>query len=158
MPVTVTALDVYGNTATSFNGMVMLASTDQHATFSPGKDLVGGFGVFGAILRTAGAQTITATSFDEASLTGTSTTVLVAPSTATRLVVSTTAPPTDAKAGSGFQVTVTVLDAMGNTVTSQRADHDYEQRRPGHAAHRRDPVEWRRNLRRHPQNGGCRRP
>jgi hypothetical protein len=59
--VTVTALDPFGNTASSYSGLVHFTSSDPHATLPADTTLTGGQGVFNITLNTAGSQTITAT-------------------------------------------------------------------------------------------------
>src|SRR5207237_535418 len=62
---TVTARDAFGNTATTYTGSMSFSSTDNMAIFAPtsytfvGSDA--GTHTFGATLRTAGVQSITAT-------------------------------------------------------------------------------------------------
>ncbi len=58
---TVTALDPYGNLATSYAGTIHFTSSDSAAALPPNSTLTGGVGVFGATLETSGNTTITAT-------------------------------------------------------------------------------------------------
>jgi hypothetical protein len=68
----------------------------------------------GAILKTAGPQSITATDRATPGLTGTQTGITVAPAAASRLVISG---PTTVNAGAAFSITVTALDPYGNRAT-----------------------------------------
>ena len=72
---TVTALDQFNNTATSYGGTVHFTSSDGSATLPANSTLTNGTGTFSATLRTNGNQTITAT--DTTSITGTSNTIVV---------------------------------------------------------------------------------
>ena len=102
--VTVTALDAYGNTDTSYGGTVQLAGDSATAAS-------GTASFAGVELTAAGTQTLTA---QDGSLTG-NTSVTVDPATATHFSVSA---PANAVAGTGFAVAVTALDAYGNTDTN----------------------------------------
>jgi alpha-tubulin suppressor-like RCC1 family protein len=119
--VTVTALDAYGNTATGYLGTIHFTSTDSKAvlpadyTFVAGDKGVHAFSG-GLSLKTAGSRSVTATDTVTASITG-SQTVTVTPGAATHLSVSTANPYV---AGVGHTVTVSALDAYGNTATGYR--------------------------------------
>ena len=58
---TVTALDPFGNTVTSFVGTVSFTSSDPQALLPLNATLTGGTGIFSATLKTPGKQTVTAT-------------------------------------------------------------------------------------------------
>src|SRR5947208_3045494 len=58
---TVSALDAFNNTATSYAGTVHFTSSDGAATLPANSTLTNGTGTFSATLATAGNQTITAT-------------------------------------------------------------------------------------------------
>jgi hypothetical protein len=66
----------------------------------------------GVTLKTAGNQTVTATDTVTASILG-SATVAVTPAAADHFVITV---PTSVTSGTAFDVTVTVVDAYGNTV------------------------------------------
>jgi hypothetical protein len=110
--VTVTAQDAAGNVILDYPGTVQFSSSDQQAglpasyTFTAA-DL--GSHTFAVTLKTAGAQTITATA---GSASGPAT-VQVTPAAAASFAVSG---PGATTAGAGLSVTVTVKDAYGNTV------------------------------------------
>jgi len=111
--ITVTALDSYGNTGTGYTGTVHLTSSDSTAIIPADSTLTLGEGSFSITLKTAGAQTITATDTGTASITGASS-VTVTPGAATRLALVA---PASATAGSPISFTVTALDQYGNTAT-----------------------------------------
>jgi hypothetical protein len=67
---TVTALDNYGNTATSYAGTVTFSSSDPHALLPGNSPLTNGFGTFGATFETVGTQSLTATDTVNNSITG----------------------------------------------------------------------------------------
>jgi hypothetical protein len=70
--VTIVARDEFGNTATSYVGLVHFTSSDPRATLPPDSPLVQGGGGFAVTLVTAGNQTIAATDARVPSLAGTS--------------------------------------------------------------------------------------
>jgi hypothetical protein len=118
---TVTALDPFGNVATSFQGMVHLTSNDPAKgvslpadyTFAPGDNGIHTFP--GEVtLLTAGQRTITVT--DPPLVHGPSGTnmVIVQPAAASQLFISA---PTTVTAGSAFKVTVTARDPYNNIAT-----------------------------------------
>ncbi|HEX4753630.1 MAG TPA: YCF48-related protein [Solirubrobacterales bacterium] len=104
----VTALDQFGNVATSYTGTLHFTSTDPSATLPADSTLTAGEGVFPATMRTAGSQTI---SVGDGVLSATSPTIPVAPGPTTEVAVS--APPT-ATAGTPFDFEVDSFDAFGN--------------------------------------------
>jgi N-acetylneuraminic acid mutarotase len=59
--ITVTALDMFGNIATAYSGLVHFTSSDASARLPSDAMLTEGSGVFSAALDAAGGQTITAT-------------------------------------------------------------------------------------------------
>jgi hypothetical protein len=69
---TVTALDAFGNIATSYAGTVQFTSSDPAATLPADTSLTDGVGTFDVTLATAGNQTVTATDDADGSTTGTS--------------------------------------------------------------------------------------
>jgi Ca2+-binding RTX toxin-like protein len=111
--VTVTAQDAAGNVILDYPGTVQFSSSDQQAglpasyTFTAADQ---GSHVFNVVLKTAGAQTVTAT----AGTVSGQASVQVAPAAAASFAVSA---PAAATAGTGLAVTVTAKDAYGNTVT-----------------------------------------
>ncbi len=110
---TVTALDPFNNTATSYVGTVHFSSTDGQALLSTDKTLTNGVGLFGVSLRTAGNQTITATDTSASSESGSSNAIAVSAGAVSRFQVSG---PAGALSTVSFPVTVTAQDAFGNTV------------------------------------------
>ena len=114
--VSVTAEDQFGNTVTSYSGVVHFTSSDGQAVLPANSGLTNGVGSFSVTLKTAGAQTVTATDTVTASITGSASVMVSAASGgATHFVVSA---PGSAVAGSSFSVSVTAEDQFGNTVTS----------------------------------------
>jgi hypothetical protein len=75
--VTVTALDLFNNTATTYSGTVHFTSTDPIALLPANGTLASGVGTFTATLKTSGTETITATDTVTASITGTSGSIAV---------------------------------------------------------------------------------
>jgi hypothetical protein len=120
--ITVSAVDNNGNVISTFTGAVSLSSSDLAAglpssyTFNSGD---AGKHTFTVTLQTAGNQTVTATS---GSLTGTSNNIAVSPANPSTLVFGQQ--PTGTTPGSSIvpAVTVRVLDAFGNLVTSDNTD------------------------------------
>ncbi len=124
--VTVTAKDLYGNTDASgpnqYRGTVDLSSTDGQVAglptnyaFSAGD---AGIHIFNNVaLETAGSQSFTATDAGSSTITGTSPQVTVVSAAAHALVVTTTFANPDV-AGTPATVTVTAIDAYGNTAAS----------------------------------------
>src|SRR5438445_2617071 len=106
--VTVTAQDAFGNVAKSYTGTVHFTSTDSQAGLPADYTFVGGDnGVhsFSVTLKTAGAQSITATDKTNATITGTESGITVAAAAASRLAVSGF--PTSATAGVAGSITAT---------------------------------------------------
>jgi subtilisin-like proprotein convertase family protein len=117
--VTVTARDAYGNTATGYTGTVHFSSSDAAAGVKLPADYSftaadRGLHTFagGVTLGTAGSQTVTATDRAAGAITGSATVSVVAAAPATHLGVAV---PGGTTAGSTFSITVTALDANGNT-------------------------------------------
>jgi hypothetical protein len=112
---TVTALDAYGNVATGYAGTVHFGSSDPQATLPADAALTNGTGTFSATLKTAGAQSLTATDTVNGTLSGGQSGITVTPAAASTFAVSGF--PTSVTAGSGGTFTVTAYDAYGNVAT-----------------------------------------
>ena len=112
-PVTVTAVDMYGNVATTDNGLVHLSASDPAAVLPPDAALVGGRGTFLVKLMTEGPQTLTATRPTDPSRTATET-VVGAPAAAGSFDV---AGFPAAVAGTAQSFTVRVIDILGKLAT-----------------------------------------
>ncbi len=110
----VTALDASNNTVSGYTGTVHFTSSDTQAVLPANTTLTNGTGTFSATLKTAGAQTITATDTVTNSITATSNNITVGVGAVTHLSVSA---PGTATAGTSFSFTVTALDAGNNTVS-----------------------------------------
>jgi hypothetical protein len=116
---TLAILDADGNPVTDYTGTVHFTSSDPQAvlpadyTFTPADR---GTHVFGAALRTAGTQTITATDRNFNLITGTSSGITVLPSAvAARFAVGGF--PSPVQAGTLADLQVTAYDAYGNVST-----------------------------------------
>jgi subtilisin-like proprotein convertase family protein len=91
-PVTVTAQDAYGNTATGYGGVVHFSSSDGQAVLPVDSTLASGTGVFSVTLLTAGSQTLTVTDTASSTLTGNAF-VSVSPTSSGALVFHSTDVP-----------------------------------------------------------------
>ena len=111
--VTVTALDQFNNTVTSYTGTVHFTTSDAQATLPANSTLTNGTGTFSVTLKTVGAQTVTATDTVTSSITG-STGITVSSGAATHFSVTG---PGSIVEGTQFSVTVTALDQFNNTAT-----------------------------------------
>ena len=112
---TVTALDAFNNTATSYLGAATFSSTDSGVgvTLPAGPaTLASGVGSFSATLITAGSQTLQAMDGLASSITGVSNTITASTAAASHFAV---AAPAAVTAGSAFSFTVTALDKFNNT-------------------------------------------
>ncbi len=123
--VVVTAQDAYGNTDGSgpdqYLGTVELTSTDSQAAGLPASHVfttvdAGSYTFASVVLKTAGAQTITATDSVNHTVTG-GVSVNVVPAAAQNLVVTTNFAISDV-AGTAGTVTVTAEDAYNNRVSA----------------------------------------
>ena len=74
---TVTAEDMFGNTATGYNGTVHFTSSDAQAVLPANASLVQGTDTFTATLQTSGNQTLSATDTVTNTVTGTSDSIAV---------------------------------------------------------------------------------
>jgi hypothetical protein len=123
---TLTAKDIFGQTAVGYTGTVHFSSTDGQAVL-PGNYAFtlgdGGVHVFsnGVTLKTAGNQTVTATDTVTSSITG-SATVTVTPAAADHLLFLQQ--PTDTAVGQTISpaVMVEIVDPFGNVVTADNTD------------------------------------
>jgi hypothetical protein len=123
LTLTVTARDALNNVKADYRGTVHFSSNDPQATlpddytFTAGDNGAHTFsGASAAILRTAGAQTISAQDTGTASIVG-STSVVVTAAAAGQLVVSY---PGEITAGTLRLFTITAQDAFGNTAPTYR--------------------------------------
>jgi hypothetical protein len=116
---TVTAQDQSGNTITGYGGTVQFSSSDPQATPGAGlpanSTLTLGTKTFSATLKTAGAQTITATDVTTGVNGSASITVNAAAATHFKLVV-----PATSEKGLAFSALVLARDPYGNTAPSYR--------------------------------------
>jgi hypothetical protein len=127
--VTVSIVDSSGNVAAGYQGTVRFSSTDtaaglpQDYTFTTGSGtgFDNGVHTFAVMLKTAGSQTITVADAANGSIVG-STSVVVSPAPAAQIVFGQQ--PSSAAVGAVISppVTVKLLDAFGNLVTTDAAD------------------------------------
>ena len=115
-PVTVAALDDFGNRDTAYAGTVHFTSTDPLAKLPADAALAGGFGAFGVTLLTVGAESITATDTVTPSITGTSSFTAAPPVPASYAVTGLAA----TTAGLTQSFTVTVKDTINQVATGYR--------------------------------------
>src|SRR5439155_25227458 len=107
-----------------YTGTVHFTSTDGQSVLPANYTFVAGDSgthMFSTILKTAGAQTVTATDTVTSSITGTTNSITVNPATASQLAFTTQPPATGTKKNQSFTVAVTVKDPYGNTVTTSTA-------------------------------------
>jgi hypothetical protein len=119
---TVTAVDAYGNPVSGYAGTVHFTSSDPSALLPADATLAGGTGTFSATFTKAGSQSLTATDTADSAMTGTESGITVNPAAATHLAFGQQ--PTNATAGSAITpaVTVQLLDAYNNVVTTDNTD------------------------------------
>ena len=106
--VTVSALDATNTVVTGYTGTVHFTSSDTQAVLPANSTLTNGTGTFSVTLKTAGAQTITATDTVTATITGASGAITVGAATPITLQVKT--------AGTAFG---TVTDNLGQINCTQ---------------------------------------
>ena len=114
---TVTARDTLGNVATGYLGTVHFTSSDPQAVLPADYTFVSGDNgvhTFTATLKTAGAQSLTATD-KSAAVMGTQTGITVTPAAVNALIVAGVPSPIQIGVSAGF--TVTADDIYGNVVT-----------------------------------------
>jgi hypothetical protein len=112
LSITVTALDPFDNTATGYTGTVHLTSGDGAAVLPADASLNNGTGAFSVTLKTAGNQTVKATDTQTATISGTSNAIAISAAATTHFTVTTLS---SVPVGTPFGITVTALDAFGNT-------------------------------------------
>jgi hypothetical protein len=115
---TVTAVDFYGNTVTTYTGTIQFTSSDKQAVLPLNYTFLSsdiGTNTFttAVTLKTAAAQTVTATDTVTTTVKG-SANVLVNPAAAASFTVKA---PASVTHGVSFTVVVTALDAYGNVAT-----------------------------------------
>jgi hypothetical protein len=111
---TVTALDSFSNTATTYAGTVHFSSSDASAILPANSTLMNGAGTFSATLKTSGSQTIMATDAVTASITGTSFAISASgPASHFSVTAQTTA-----NTRRSINIGITPLDASNNPASS----------------------------------------
>jgi hypothetical protein len=118
----VTAFDQFNDIATGYAGTLQFTSSDGRAMVPGNSTLTAGVGTFLATLGTAGSQTLTATDTLTASITGTSGTIVTSAGSANHLVFGQQ--PTNLFINQVMSpaVTVRVVDAFGNLVSTDNTD------------------------------------
>gem|GEM_PF-918063 len=113
--ITVTAVDPFGNTVTSYTGTVHFTSSDASATLVSNSTLSSGAGIFPVTLRSSGSQTITATDTVTSSITGKSNAITV---TQTNLppTINLVSPSTIAAGSAAFTLRVYGSNFAPNSV------------------------------------------
>ncbi len=117
---TVTVKDAFGNVATSYTGAVTFSSSDLLAappvnyTFTAAH---AGIHTFTAVLKKAGARSITVADTAVAALAGAESGIVVSPAAVSQFVISGSVRVTK---GVGFKITVTAEDAFGKVNTGYR--------------------------------------
>jgi hypothetical protein len=115
---TVTAQDAFGNAASGYRGAVAFTSSDGQAVLPANYTFTStdaGVHSFGATLKTAGSQSITATDTGTAYITGMQSGISVNGAAVSGLNITA---PRSAKAGQAFTITVTAVDAFSNIAIS----------------------------------------
>jgi hypothetical protein len=112
--ITVSALNPDGSVNTSYSGTVHFTSTDPKAALPPDATLPNGSGTFNVTLYTAGVQAISVNDTSNTAMTGSENGITVTAAAATHFIISA---PSNIKAGTAFNLTVTAVDAYGNTAT-----------------------------------------
>jgi hypothetical protein len=111
----VIAQDPFNNTATGYGGTVLLSSSDTQAFLSlTNGTLTNGIGVFAAMLKTAGSQTVVATDSASSGVGGAST-ISVSAAAASRLVLNVESPQTYPTIPGAYPNNPSVLTAFDNT-------------------------------------------
>lgn len=110
-----TALNAARLPVTSYSGVAKVSSSDTNAVWPAEVTFREGRAVFDVTFATSGEQTLTVTDTDNATLTGTAVTNVVAPAVAIRMVVRL---PMDVPKGRAVPVTVVALDAASRPVPS----------------------------------------
>ena len=122
---TVTALDQFGNSATTYSGTLHFTSSDAHAILPANAKLTMGTGAFSVTLITVGSQTATATDVATPSITGTAditvppVSVMVSPATSTVFLGATQAFTANVGGTINTAATWTVQEgAAGGSITN----------------------------------------
>jgi hypothetical protein len=114
--VNVTAVDYFGNVATTYTGTIHFSSTDAKAVLPPNTTLSGGSGTFTVSLVTAGTQSISVNDTLTPDSKGSEDGIQVDPGGVTTFIIGGL--PSTATAGQQLNFTVTAQDAFGNLATN----------------------------------------
>jgi hypothetical protein len=115
IPLTVTALDLFGNRALGYAGTIHFASSDSLAVLPPNSTVSNGIGIFSATLKSAGGQMVTVSDVLVGGLSPATATVTVNPAAAARFALVV---PSAFQPGSAFAFTVMALDTFGNAAST----------------------------------------
>jgi hypothetical protein len=131
----VMAEDAAGNRATSYNGTIVVTSSDPQAVLPLPTPLTNGIGLIPVTLETMASQTITATDSANHALTATIT-VAVTPAVPASIVITV---PSAATAGTAVALSVRLLDSKGNPINplpslSWSSPSDLKAQLPGNVA------------------------
>ena len=114
---TLAVLNPDGTADTGYTGTVHVTSSDPQAVLPGDYTFTAtdqGVQAFTATLKTAGAESLTATDIATGSITGSQIGILVHAAAATHFAISA---PASVSKGTAFSITVTALDAYGNVAT-----------------------------------------
>jgi hypothetical protein len=118
-PLTVRAVDTFGNTVPTYTGTVTFTSTDAKAALPPNYTFTtvdAGVHTFSATLKTAGGQAIRARDTAHSTITAVTPTIAVSSASAQSLAIVGLPNPVTAGGAQGF--TVQARDAYGNVATT----------------------------------------
>lgn len=125
--ITVNAEDTHGNVIVGNTATVTWTSSDGSAVLPAAHALVAGTYTFtgsGFILKTAGAQTLTATEGGASNANAVA--ITVSPAAASKMAAANSATPITANGYASSTITATVKDAYDNTVTTSTATITFE--------------------------------
>ena len=117
--VTVTAVDIYGNAATSYTGTIHFSSSDVQASLPADYTFTSadaGAHTFQVTLKTSGTQSLSVVDTANPAFASTQAGIVVSAAAASTFAFSGL--PTTATAGTAETFTVTALDSFGNVATS----------------------------------------
>ena len=118
-PLTITARDAYGNIATGYGGTVTFSSSDSQAALPAAYTFTSadaGSHTFSITLKSAGGQSVTVTDLANAGNLAFTKTQADIPITAAAAAGISIRSPSNVTVGVPFSITVSVVDAFGNTI------------------------------------------
>jgi hypothetical protein len=111
---TISVFNPDGSADTGYSGTVHITSSDPKAVLPADFTITGDTATFSATLKTAGAQSLTATDTVTSGISGGDASITITPAAAAQIVLTA---PSSVTSGKKFSVTVTIEDAFGNIVT-----------------------------------------